>query len=136
MVCMYCSSKTKIINSRYQKKSNSTWRRHKCIKCSSVFTTIEQPQLDALWLIKGPRGQLIPFRRDKLLVSIYNSCKHRKTALEDASWLTATVIQKLKPEKDGVLIDKINLNETTYRVLKRFDKSAAVYYKAYHQVND
>src|SRR5579871_2649414 len=99
MVCIYCSSKTQIINSRFQKRLNNTWRRHKCLKCKAVFTSIESPKLDSLWLVRGPNGQLLPFRQNKLLISIYNSCKHRETALDDATELTSTVLQKLKPEK-------------------------------------
>lgn len=131
MVCIYCASKTKIINSRFQRKLNSTWRRHRCNRCSAVFTTTEVPKLDSLWLIKRPNGKVSAFSSNRLLLSLYHSLKHRKNALDEASALTLTVISKIKPVKKSE-IDINTIRNTVYGILKRFDKVAAVHYKAYY----
>lgn len=131
MVCIYCSAKTKIINSRFQKKLNSTWRRHKCSKCGQVFTTNESPQFDTLWVVKRPNGRISAFNRNKLLLSLYHSLKHRKNALDEASALTSTVLSQIKPVKQSV-IELQKIRKVAYDTLKRFDNVAAVHYKAYY----
>ncbi len=74
-----------------------------------------------------------PFLRDKLLLSIYDSLKHRKTAIRDATALTDTVWQKLLPHfSDGAIVLS-KIAETTEQILKRFDETAAVHYQAFHR---
>lgn len=73
----------------------------------------------------------MPFLRDKLFISIYESCKHRPSATEDASALTDTIISKVL-SKHNPTVAKDNIKTSAYKVLKRFDQSAAVYYKAYY----
>ncbi len=132
MVCTYCGSETKVSNSRRQKKSNQVWRRRQCRDCQAVFTTTEGVDLAQAWHVKNGKA-LRPFSRDKLLISLYNSCSHRKTALSDAQGLTDTVIRKLTPYlKDGALTtgDIINVAQVA---LNRFDAAASVHYQAFHK---
>jgi transcriptional regulator NrdR family protein len=72
------------------------------------------------------------FSRDKLFLSLYESCKHRPRAIEDAAALTDTVISKLQPMIEKGTIQKTNLKEIVLICLNRFDKTAATYYRAYH----
>jgi transcriptional regulator NrdR family protein len=134
MVCAYCGSSTKIVNSRHLKRINGTWRRRVCNKCQAIFTTNEVAQYDALWSIKNARGILSQFERDKLFISIYDSCKHRKAARSEASDLTNTVINALIKIADDGLIAKSDLMMITYGVLDRFDKVAAIHYQAYNEL--
>ncbi len=81
----------------------------------------------------GPKRQLRPFSRDKLFISVYDSCQHRKTALSDAEGLTETVIRKLAAHvKDGT-VDKSDITGVAQVALNRFDKAASVYYEARHR---
>ncbi len=132
MVCVYCSSKTEIINTRHQSRTNSTWRRRKCLRCGALITSIEQADYAKLWVISDNKGKLKPFKRDKLFVSIFNSLRHRNTALSDCEGLTATVISKLSKLPTKGQIGKEEIVNTTLTCLKHFDKAAAVQYKAYH----
>src|ERR1039458_7397730 len=96
MVCIYCRSKTQVTNSRHLIRSNGTWRRRTCTKCSALFTTNEIAQYNMLWAVRDPlSGNLEPFERDKLFLSVHDSCGHRKSAISDAAGLTDTVIDKL-----------------------------------------
>ena len=75
---------------------------------------------------------MVPFSRDKLLLSIYKSCSHRSNALGDAAALTDTVIKRiLKSAKDGPL-DSRFIKQTVQVALNRFDKVASVHYQAFH----
>lgn len=70
--------------------------------------------------------------RDKLFLSIYESCKHRPTALGDALELTNTIINAVSRESAGAIIPKHSLVAQTEVTLKRFDPTAAIFYKAYY----
>lgn len=133
MVCIYCGQKTQVINSRTQHRSNQVWRRRKCLSCKSVFTTEEKADYSSHWLIKTQNNGLLPFSRDKLLVSLYESLKHRKTALKDASALADTIIKKLAGNmRDGV-VEMKTIEQHALVALNRFDKAAAVHYQAFHK---
>ncbi len=78
------------------------------------------------------KSPLTPFLRDKLLVSIYNSCRHRSDALQDAGALTDTVIGKLSEVADEGVIYPDKLSELVHAILLSFDQVAATHYKAFH----
>jgi len=121
-----------VIHSRHQKKLNQVWRRRKCKQCGAVFSTEESVTYGGTWAVRGASGALQPFSRDKLLLSLYISCKHRKSALEDASALADTVIRKLLDKaRDGTL-DSQMITDTAQVALNRFDKAASTHYAAYH----
>ncbi len=79
----------------------------------------------------GERG-LSPFARDKLLLDVYESCRHRKTAISDAAALADLIVAELLRLKHGGLLERSQVVRTTHRLLERFDKTAATVYAAYH----
>jgi transcriptional repressor NrdR len=133
MVCIHCGSATQVINSRPQRRSNQVWRRRQCIKCRAVFTTTETTQYDAAWVVRGKAGTLLqPFSRDKLFLSLYESCRHRQTAEGDASALTETVMKKLSAQVVDGVIDSRTVARIAQVALNRFDKAASVHYQVFH----
>ena len=80
--------------------------------------------------------QLRPFLRDKLFTSVYESVRHRKTALSDATALTDTIIRKLLAVIENGQTTTQLITTITTDVLKRFDTAAAVHYGAYHPLAD
>lgn len=134
MVCVHCGAKTKVINSRSQKKSNHVWRRRQCLSCRAVFTTEEAVSYDNIWLVSDKTGSDTSFQPNKLLLSLYASCQHRETALVDATALTETVIQKLMlTYRDNNPTSAQTIAQICQVVLNRFDKAASVYYAAHHK---
>ncbi len=131
MVCIYCRYETKVTNSRHNKKLNFVWRRRQCLSCGSVFTTLEKPDLYSS-LSVNQQSLYQPFSRDKLFISLYDSIKHRKSALTDSTALTDTVISKLNTKIQNACLTPEQIAKTAYAVLKQFDKAAATYYAAYH----
>lgn len=133
MVCIYCAHKTTVTNSRPSKKTPGTWRRRHCTHCGAVFTTREYADLSENYFVRYEDNTMTPFSRDNLFISIYQSCRHRKTALEDAEGLTNTIITKLlqKPREAGILITK-DIIIISKEVLGRFDPVAETYYGAYY----
>lgn len=131
MLCIYCSSGTQVINSRHQKRVNNVWRRRKCISCKEIFSTIEAPDLVRSMLVhKGKASE--PFLRDNLFATVYDSLKHRKSALTDATALTNTAISKLYALANDGVIERDVITTVVETILRRFDKAAATYYKAFH----
>ncbi|MEI9913617.1 MAG: hypothetical protein WDN66_01225 [Candidatus Saccharibacteria bacterium] len=132
MVCIYCGSKTEIINSRHQSRTNSTWRRRKCLECGAITTTTEQTDYEKSWVVSDDKGRISHFNRDRLFISLYNSLGHRRTAISDSNSLTATVIAKLAKKPSEGHINRQDIVDTSLTCLKHFDKAAAVHYKAYY----
>lgn len=134
MVCIYCGQKTKIVNSRAQRRGHTTWRRHRCTSCGQLFSTQERVDLAASVVFIASDGSMQPFIRETLLQSLYESLKHRPQALTEALDLTDTVITKLLPQMHQGSLSRQTVIETTEKILRRFDKAAATGYMAFHPV--
>lgn len=132
MVCIYCGHKTKITNSREKRRDKGTWRRRQCLSCQATFTTHEGLDWSKAIAFKTKSGKLEPFYRDKLFISVHDSLKHRKDALEASTALTDTILIKLIPRLTNAVIKREIVIQTTTEVLKRFDKPAATAYTAFH----
>lgn len=81
-------------------------------------------------------GTLEPFARDKLLISIYRSLSHKKTAQTDAESLTATLVDSLLSKQQKGLLTSEQIIKTIYDTLVRFDKAAATHYQAHHSTDN
>ncbi|HEX5456602.1 MAG TPA: hypothetical protein VFW77_04540 [Candidatus Saccharimonadales bacterium] len=121
------------MNSRKRTKGLQTWRRRECGTCGAVFTSIEQVDTEQSLRVQKESGIIEPFLYEKLFLDVHDSLSHRKTAQTDAKSLSATVMMKLFPCKSGVLKTS-EIKYAAIEVLKRFDKSAATYYRA-HYIN-
>jgi transcriptional repressor NrdR len=134
MVCIYCHKETRVVNSRRQKRPNQVWRRRNCDNCGAIFSSIEGVDLrTAISLDIGTHLEI--FSRDKLFLSIWDSLRHRGTAIEDATALCNTVIAKLLANTDNALLSRAVLTSITAQTLARFDQPAFVHYNAHHPVN-
>lgn len=136
MVCIYCGNETKVTNSRHQKRANNVWRRRQCLGCHTVFSTIESPDMELSITVKRLNGDLQPFLRDHLLVSVYDSLKHRKSALMDATRLTDTVLGNLYALTESSVLERDVIVTVVTTVLEHFDTVAATHYAAFHPIKD
>ena len=132
MVCIYCSGKTHITNSRKHARDKNVWRRHKCDSCQAIFTTIEQIDWDQAVVFKSSDKHVEPFSRDKLLISVHHSLQHRKDAIEASTALTDTILSKLMPHIAQASLTRGQVITSATEVLKKFDKAAAASYIAFH----
>jgi len=131
MVCVYCSEQTRVANSRHQKKANQVWRRRQCLSCKAIFTTLESIDTTQALRVQSDK-RYVPFSRDKLLLSIYDSLRHRKTATDDATALTGTILSGLYPFIQNATLKRGTIAEVAVVVLANFDKAAATSYRAFH----
>lgn len=133
MVCIYCHGELSVANSRPQRRRNQVWRRRKCSQCGAIFTSIESIDLAGSLLVSSQHG-LRPFSRDKLFVSIYDSCRHRSEAIDDANDLTDTIIAKLVGHTQSAQLNADDIAKVAIDILQRFDKAASVQYAAFHPI--
>ena len=131
MVCPYCGGKTQVFNSRSQKRTNSTWRRRKCTECSSLFTTEESYELSTVLRVKTDTGKLQPFSTAKLLISVYECCKHLKPPEKDSQALTDTICKDILDLQKPIITPK-EIASVAHYALKRLDNAAATQYSAFH----
>jgi len=122
------------MNSRLQKKSNTVWRRRKCLDCQGLFTTLESADYYTSLLFRRSEKYTEAFQRDKLFISIHESCKHRKQAVEAATALTDTVLGRIRTKIHDATVMREDLISVTADILKRYDKAAHTSYLAYHQL--
>lgn len=134
MVCIYCSGATEVINSRHQARHNTVWRRRRCKNCGQIFTTQEGADLVRSWVYVADNGSVHAFQPETLLISLYDSLRHRPKALTDATALAETVTAKLRDQTEDGRLTRHQMVVTCLQVLKRFDKAAATYYDAYHPI--
>lgn len=132
MVCIYCRATTRVTNSRPQIRSNAIWRRRQCQKCQAIFTTQERPDLSASLAFFQPKTGLVPFSRQTLFLSLYNSLRHRQNAQEDAESLTDTIVGALLRTNSQAAVERDQLVSLAQQTLQRFDTAAAVSYNAFH----
>lgn len=132
MVCTYCRSSTKVVNSRHQRRANATWRRRACESCAAIFTTIETTDLSTSVRFSDIHHALIPFSRDVLFISLYESCRHRPEAIRDAGNLVELVVAKLLAAGSPGLVPRARVIQTCIQALAPFDSTAAAVYAAYH----
>lgn len=132
MVCVYCGVKTHVTNSRPKKRTGMIWRRRYCDSCKSTFTTVETIDFGGSIVVTYKDGSFLPFQRDILFISIYNSLKHRKDALAAATALTDTILACILPLIHEAKLKRQDIVVSASKVLQRFDKAAGVQYLAYH----
>jgi transcriptional regulator NrdR family protein len=124
-----------VTNSRLQRRANQIWRRRRCKTCRNDFTTHETVDLSSSVVVRHGPKDLRPFMRDKLLISVFESCKHRPNAIEDASALTQTIVGILRGYLQDSVLERDALVTIATAVLERFDRSAATIYSAYHPLS-
>ena len=130
MVCLYCHSKTRVTNSRHQKRSNQVWRRRQCQTCGAVFTSHEAIDLSSALLVGS--GRSTPFISDMLFTEVLLALQDRKDCYLAAREVTSTVIRELLKLPDKPRIEPKQISQAAAKVLKRLDKRAYLRYMAEH----
>ena len=134
MICINCSSPTKVTNSRPHKKTPSVWRRRQCTACQTVFTTMEMIA-DTAYTFRVIRsdGAAEDFSLPRLLLSISAAVSHRPApaSADEAYWLAQTVAQNIQATaSDSVTLAA--LTEESLTVISNFDATAGLQYGARH----
>ena len=132
MICVNCfNSDTKVVNSRPHKKTSSVWRRRKCTKCNTLFSTYEEVSLDTVKVLDHSDNTSKAFSLSRLTVSIARCFTHDQlTGNQSALDLARTVEQQLIRDVKQPSVDDILA--ITHQTLRRFDEIAALHYATLH----
>lgn len=134
MICIKCSSDTKVTNSRPHKKTPSVWRRRECTACGAVFTTSEVVADESYaFNVKSPSSGLQTFSLPRLMFSIAASLSHRPamSIADESYWLAQTIAQSLQATATDTVSSQAIAAEA-YTVLSNFDATAGIQYGARH----
>lgn len=132
MVCIYCGSRTRVINSRTNVRTNRAWRRRRCVRCEATSTSREDVDLEESLRIKHSDGQMQPFMRDVLYLSVVKSLDHLPSAAVTATALCETIIRSITNEKPlDPQITTASVAQHAKSVLRRFDRTAEIKYYSY-----
>lgn len=127
MHCPFCqNSKTEVYNSRLSGGKQQVWRRRRCKNCQKPFTTYENVDLSFLNVRKND-GQIEPYMRSKLCISIYKACIGLSDQADDADALCVTIEQKLLKKGWQELASEV-IAETALETLKAFNAAAFMRY--------
>lgn len=130
MVCPYCSSKTKIYNSRSTHAKTQTWRRHRCLNCSRTFTTRERIDWNGTIKIAESNGTTAPYSRERLLLSLLRAIERLESGSATPVDICDTIEYRLQqkgffnqPKQAATLIAAEALT-----ILHRYDPNTALQY--------
>lgn len=131
MICPKCfHGKTNIYNSRKQKTTSATWRRHSCLACGFQFTTTERVEPNLLQVTQN-NGSTEGFNFPTLLLSIAKSCQHLGLK-NDAYHLSETIVAKLLRIHDSLTVSRDAIYQTALETLENYDSQAYLSYLAAH----
>ena len=132
MVCIYCNTKTKTVNSRPGLRKNSTWRRLKCPNCKAIFTSVEN--IDLSRSVRVEKNKAIePFYKEKLFISIYEAINHLDNPAVNAEALTNTILRHITKNLSSPLVSTSDIIKYSVSVLKRYDATSAIKYLSSRQ---
>jgi transcriptional repressor NrdR len=134
MFCINCFHEdTRVNNSRSNKKQPTVWRRRRCPRCGTIFTTYERPSLAHNKQVDLTGGKNTPFNLGKLIQSIAKAFPHNRHDAEYSTlWLAMSVEDTLSTQRET--ITPADIAAITHDVLRRYDELAAVQYAARHQL--
>ncbi len=129
MICPFCSSPTKIYNSRKTHQGTQTWRRHRCAASGHVFTTKEKVEWTGQISVTSYE-QTEEYSRERLLLSLINASRNLGLLNKGINDLCDTI--ELELQKTN-FFNKANqpakkITEVTTEVLRRFDPNIAIQY--------
>jgi hypothetical protein len=70
-----------------------------------------------------------------LFLSVHESLSHRKDVLEVSRALSDTITRQVLSGNSVYIVEGQKIAVIACRVLERFDKAGAVYYKAHHKID-
>lgn len=129
MKCPFCSSETKVMDTRDGEAF--TRRRRECESCSKRFTTYEKAEISLMVVKKDGRRE--PFSREKLMMGILKACEKRPVSREMIEGMISRVEGQLR-ESDEAESSKIG--ELVMQELKSLDKIAYIRFASVYRSFD
>ena len=134
MVCPYCHHHdTHVTNSRQHKMQSKIWRRRKCERCKTTFTTYELIAQKELPLVTG-KGSPTSFSIPVLLLSIYDCLLPSTPDKADVAQALADTVYHELTERTEAVLTRQTIAKTTYDVLRRYNARIGLSYGVAHEI--
>lgn len=129
MRCPFCSSATKVYNSRSSHSSTQTWRRRKCLTCNRPFTTREKVDFNGTVTVLS-HNEKKPYSRERLILSLVSASKNLDLPSEMLSELTDSIELTLNSQHffESESQEAGMITTVAITVLSRYDKNLAIQY--------
>lgn len=129
MICPFCSSKTKIYNSRSTQSQTQTWRRHQCTACKRSFTTKERIDWTGRIKIKSSDETAL-YSRERLMLSLVRASNNLTLPTGALTDLTDTIELELQNGEffTGDFQEAELITHVATTVLHRYDPNVALQY--------
>jgi len=125
MRCPYCGKdEDKVVDSRPRDDGRAIRRRRSCLECGRRFTTIEEIEDKALYVIKND-GRREIFQRGKLMKGIQIACTKRPVSIEEIELL----VEKIEVDLENAFVKEIEsrkIGEMVAQALRKLDEVAYV----------
>jgi len=136
MKCIYCDKETKVTNKR--DVGSLTRRRRECLKCKKRFTTLEQPELRQLMVIKKDGSREV-FDKEKIKKGMQKACEKRPISVDKIEKAVQGIETKLR-DSNKKEIKVGTIGEKIMKALKKLDKVAyirfASVYREFKDIDD
>ena len=128
MVCPYCRTKTRVVNSRPQRRRYQVWRRRQCPDCRATTTSYERLAPESVVSVSLANGQRLPLVEIAIAGPIYTALGS-VTEAEAASALTQTCLAKVFDCQQAEISQR-QLELIIYQTLRPYSRRAALRYLA------
>ena len=133
MVCPYCRTKTRVVNSRAQARRYQVWRRRQCLGCQATTTSYESLSPESVVIVNLANRQSIPLTETAVSGPIYAALGSINEA-GAAEALGKTCLMKVF-NLGRAEISQGDLEQIIYQTLRPYNPRAALRYLADPQVS-
>jgi transcriptional repressor NrdR len=136
MRCPFCGTNDdKVLDSRESPEGETIKRRRECKNCGRRFTTFEQIEEMAVYVMKKD-GRREPFKREKILKGLQLSCTGRPVSQEQLEGIADEIERKVYNRLERE-IGALEVGEMVMEALKGLDQVAYVRFASvYRQFED
>src|SRR3989344_3221820 len=125
MHCPVCNyNDTKVVDSRVTGDHLGIRRRRQCDKCGFRFTTLEEPELLDVMVVKRD-GRRQPYSREKLAVGLRKALEKRSFTEDKFNNLVHKIERDIQKTKKSELTSR-DIGELVMKRLKPFDEVAYI----------
>ena len=131
MKCPVCHKDTKVIDSRSSDGDYATRRRRECLKCSFRFSTLEEPEILDLVVVKRD-GRREMYSQEKMQKGLRRSLEKRSITDEKFKKLVSAIERDIQAKRKNQLTSK-ELGAIVMRHLKKTDPVAYIRFASVYE---
>ena len=132
MRCPFCGKDSdRVVDSRSRNNGKAIRRRRLCLACGRRFTTIEEIEDKALYVVKAD-GRREPFDRKKIMRGIQIACIKRPVPIEQIEDIAERIESEIE-SKNVKEIESRKVGKLVAKHLRRLDEVAYVRFASVYQ---